>query len=130
MLRELRTLLADEKLDESLSPREVLGHARRRIEAELPGDRPFARMTPELIRRIAERFAASNREFVRECLGGRDAGLFTPPETPRVQPVEWSLLDADECERRVFTRVVEDSLAEARARMGKRQARERRLASS
>lgn len=115
MLRTLRGLLADYGLDRFVPAADVLRLARLRLEAELPDDPPFRGLTPELVGRIAETFSASNHAFVRDYLGGRDAGLFEPPGEIAPATARWSPHEASEWELRLFTSVVEDALSAARA---------------
>lgn len=112
MLRALRALLADHRLDELLPATKVVRRARERIEAELPGDRPFAPFTPDLVSRVVERFAASNEALVRDYFGGRHASLFSPPT--ELERSTWSLTEATDQELRVFAGVVGDALRPVR----------------
>jgi hypothetical protein len=110
MLRALRTLLADHHLDGLLDIGETFSRAEWRVRTELPEDRPFARLTPELVARIAERYSASNEEFVREYLGGRHRSLFSVPTALEEPPPAWSLGTASERELKIFAGVVEEAL--------------------
>lgn len=110
MLRALRALLADHRIDSLLPVQPVLRRARERIEAELADDLPFAPLTPELAARVAERFAASNEAFVRDYFGGRHASLFSPPT--ELEPSTWSLSEATDAELRLFAEIVEDALSQ------------------
>ena len=108
MLRELRRLLADHGLEESVHVRHVMREAQRRIEAQFPDDPPFRGLTPDLTARIAKAFRSSNERFVRDYLGGPHARLFEPPlELPPT--AVWSFERASSQELRFF----EDLVAEA-----------------
>jgi hypothetical protein len=111
MLRAMRAVLAEPRLDELPPVKEVMRRSRRRIEAELPDDRPFAPLTGELAARVADQFAASNATFVDEYFGGRSTGLFTPPSDLR--PSLWLFEGASERELRCFSSLLEHALSSA-----------------
>jgi hypothetical protein len=110
MLRALRALLADHRLDGLLDLGETFSRAEWRVRTELLEDRPFARLTHELVARIPERYSASNEKFGREYLGGRHASLFSVPTPLEDPPAPWSPSTASERELTMFAGVVEETL--------------------
>ncbi len=114
MIRALRALFADNRLDTLVPVADILRQARRRIEAELTDDPRFSVLTPEHVNRIAERFSASNHQFIHDYLGGRHRSLFATPDAPEQPPSTWSLSEASERELRVFAQVVEEALRQVR----------------
>ena len=114
MIRALRALLAEHHLDTLAPVGDIVRRARWRTEAEFPDDPRFSALTPEDVNRIAERFSASNEQFIHDYLGGQHRSLFAPPDAPEQPPSTWSLSGASERELRVFAQVVEDALRQVR----------------
>jgi len=115
MLRALHEFLSEHQLDEVVPVGLILGRARRLLNVQFPDDPPFSPLTPALVARIAERFAASNDAFVREYLGVRETSFFTPAEGLEIEPTTWSLSEASERERVVFEEIVRHAVRQARA---------------
>jgi hypothetical protein len=111
MLRVLRSLLADYRLDGLVHVRQVMRRAQRRIEAEFPDDEPFRALTPDLVARIAESFRASNATFVRDYLGGLHTSLFEPPADVPSAAATWSLERASSEELQFFGELVVEALS-------------------
>ncbi len=114
MIRALRALLAEHHLDTLVPVVDILRQARSRIEAELPDDPRFSVLTREHVDRIAERFSASNDQFIHDYLGGQHRSLFATPNAPEQPQSTWSLSEASERELRVFAQVVEEALHQIR----------------
>jgi len=111
MLRVLRSLLADYRLDGLVPVRQVMRRAQRRVEAEFPDDEPFRALTPELVARIAESFRASNATFVRDYLGGQHTSLFEPPADFPSAVATWSLERASSEELEFLGELVVEALS-------------------